>query len=247
LADILACIDASDYANSVCDHAAWFAGRLDDDIQVIHALEDRLEPDAAATAIIDAAIRLLKEEGIERCHGRTLLGSLPQAVEAVSPRLVVMGKRGVESAPEPGALGSHVVPVLGATSAPVCLASKIFLPIRRALVLLDADMDHRSAVEFVQSNAALQGIDTDLIVTSSDGQDAAPKIAWARDALKTRDGDIFGVEAQNLRSAILTYTQSRRCDLIIVSRAVLSSGVSAEIAGIKARGIWSWRTPILVC
>jgi nucleotide-binding universal stress UspA family protein len=38
---ILACIDGSDYAQSVCDHAAWAAGRLEVPVEIVHALGRR--------------------------------------------------------------------------------------------------------------------------------------------------------------------------------------------------------------
>ena len=36
---ILACIDSSRYAISVCDHAAWIATRLHEPVELLHVLE----------------------------------------------------------------------------------------------------------------------------------------------------------------------------------------------------------------
>lgn len=36
---ILACLDSSRYAESVCDHAAWAATRLDEPVELLHVLE----------------------------------------------------------------------------------------------------------------------------------------------------------------------------------------------------------------
>lgn len=46
---ILACVDASLYGASVCDHAAWAAAQLKTDVQLLHVL-DRA-PDAAPTDV----------------------------------------------------------------------------------------------------------------------------------------------------------------------------------------------------
>ncbi len=44
---ILACIDQSDFAGSVCDHAAWGAGRTGDDtVEVLHVIARHTDPSA---------------------------------------------------------------------------------------------------------------------------------------------------------------------------------------------------------
>ena len=49
MSEIIACIDGSSFADSVCDHAAWFAGRMDRSIGVLHsrASDDSLSPGGA--------------------------------------------------------------------------------------------------------------------------------------------------------------------------------------------------------
>lgn len=245
--EVLACVDASSYARSVCDHAAWFAGRLGCPTRVLHAVEDMTTNDASAQAIIRSALEVLVDEGVEDCRGQVFRTSLSDAVSRLGPEMVVMGKRGTDSDGDRGALGSHVAAMLNAVAVPVCLASQVFLPIRRALAVLDADMDHSRAVEFVSSHPGLRDIETDVIVATAPGQNADPKIDWARDALEATDADVFGVEAVTLLSAIENYTQSRQCDLVIVSRDVLSADTSGELARLEAKGVWSWRTPVLIC
>lgn len=245
--EVLACVDASGYARSVCDHAAWFAGRLDCPTRVIHAAEDPNESNIRANSIVRSALEVLLDEGIENCCGQVFRTSLADAAVKLSPQMLVMGKRGSDSDPGFRILGSHVAPLINAVTVPVCLASQVFLPINRALVILDANMDHRHAVEFVNSHPGLRGLEIDLIVATAPGKQPDQKIAWAREALGSCDVDVFAVIAESLLSAIESYTQTRTCDLIIVSRSVLVANVTSELARFEASGIWSWRTPILVC
>ena len=49
MSKILACIDASPYGASVCDHAAWAASLLDAEVDLLHVL-DRA-PDAPPTDV----------------------------------------------------------------------------------------------------------------------------------------------------------------------------------------------------
>lgn len=42
MAKVLAAVDASTYATSICDHAAWFATRMDAEVEILHVI-DRAE------------------------------------------------------------------------------------------------------------------------------------------------------------------------------------------------------------
>jgi len=82
---VLACIDRSHYAASVCDHAAWAAGRLDVPVEPLHAIERH--PDRTAHADrsgrlgVDTGEHLLRElvtldeqrNRVARESGRVLL------------------------------------------------------------------------------------------------------------------------------------------------------------------------------
>ena len=63
---VLACIDRSEFAASVCDHAAWGAQRLSDNtIELLHVIERHLEPavskDHSGRLGIDTGDSLLQE------------------------------------------------------------------------------------------------------------------------------------------------------------------------------------------
>ncbi len=58
---ILACIDASPFATSVCDHTAWAAGRLAAPVTLLHAIDHRR---AAGPADFTGAIGLGSQEAL---------------------------------------------------------------------------------------------------------------------------------------------------------------------------------------
>jgi cation diffusion facilitator family transporter len=72
--------------------------------------------------------------------------------------------------------GEGVDPMVRATMTPICLTSKVFLPIHRALILLDADMDHRTAVEFAAPHDRLDKIPKDVVVIDDLSQTADAKL-----------------------------------------------------------------------
>lgn len=78
-----------------------------------------------------------------------MAGEFPAAALSRTADLIVMGKRGVTSERDRRRLGSNVDRMIRAPTSSICLTSKVFLPIVRAVVLLDADLSHRSAVELV--------------------------------------------------------------------------------------------------
>jgi len=103
---VLACIDRSDFAASVCDHAVWGAQRLDDAaIELLHVIERRREPaesrDHSGRLGVDMSESLLQElaemdeqrNRLTQQAGRHLLEDAAQRLQAagvahVSQRLL---------------------------------------------------------------------------------------------------------------------------------------------------------------
>lgn len=250
MSEIIACIDGSSFADSVCDHAAWFAGRMDRSIGVLHsrASDNSLSP-GGADAVLAHALRRLRDLGLAGVTGRLTGQGVVDAAAACdpAPALVVMGKRGLSTQDNRRVLGGHVDPLIRRTQAPVCLAPRLFLPITRALVLADADMERRRAVEFALAQPGLADLDLDLAIVARSGQSPAEKVAWARRQLASRRGNVLTLEGEDLDAAVAGYMETRRTDLVIVSRAVLLSAVAGPLTRTARGGLWSWRTPVLVC
>jgi hypothetical protein len=156
---VAAGLDGSGYLAGVCDHAAWLAGALDASVDIFHAQEP---PDAASpsapypqpkraagpTAILADATLRLQEQGVREvssCVTAGRFGDIAPAV-AAKARVLVVGRRGLSSARARSGLGQNVMPLLRRTSTTVCVAPRLFLPIQRAVILLDdAHRDDRVA------------------------------------------------------------------------------------------------------
>ena len=90
---ILVAIDGSSYAGSVCDHAAWLAKRLDNEIELIHVINRTDQPNAdhdlsgsigvgARSALLDELSELdSKRAKVAMEHGRALLQDAKQRIE----------------------------------------------------------------------------------------------------------------------------------------------------------------------
>lgn len=78
---VLACIDGSAYANSVCDHAAWMAGRIEAAVEVLNVVEARHHNERA---------RLVMQFGVSR--RRACQMRLAAQWPANSPRRLSVGR-----------------------------------------------------------------------------------------------------------------------------------------------------------
>ena len=252
---VLACVDSSSYINSVCDHAAWFAGRSDATIEVLQVLRGAAVDvpmslatrTAASRALIEHSVGRLHDDGMSSVRSALLQGEFVEIAASRQADIIVMGKRGDASESRRRHLGSSVDAMIRGTRTPVCLTSKLFLPIRRGLILLDADLDHRAAVEFVASHASFAGLEMDMVVVCAPGVDPQPKLDWAKAALPTPIGDVFALEADRLDMAASQYIERRAVDLIVVSRAVIAPDPEARLSRIEERGVWGMRTPVVIC
>lgn len=102
---ILACIDASVYATSVIEHAAWAARRLDASIEVLHVIQRNDAVTArrdlsgavglgAKSALLDELTRIDEAEGkLAQEKGRALLGSAKSHLEELGQAEVTLTHR----------------------------------------------------------------------------------------------------------------------------------------------------------
>lgn len=252
MADVLACIDNSAYSNGVCDHAAWFASDPDVGVEVLHVVETAsgdavAEAEAQADLLIDRAVWRLREEGVGPVTSARLSGAFVDVASRLEADVIVMGKRGQGSDDQRRSLGSSVDAMVRATGKPICLASKLFLPIHRILILLDARMDHRAAVEFAGSHPRLEGLPFDAVVVAGPRDEPDAKVEWARTVLGAEGGDVFALRADGLDDAVAKYMESRGAELIVVSRAVIAPDPEPRLRLIEEQGLWGMRTPVLIC
>ncbi len=247
---LLACVDRSRYASAVCDYAAWFAGRTHSPIVLVNVDEPgkpHSENTSEASPIVRARERL-EHEGAEAITTLEPAGRFARTLIdlSASAELILMGKRGRE-ADDRSALGSNVEPVVRGTTRPVCLVSQVYLPISRALIILDADLLHKRAVNFVSAHPALRGLEMDLVLMDDGRPEAASKLTWAREQLSRHSADVFAMSATTPADAVRAYRRNGGFDLLIISREVALADKSASLKQIEPQSIWAQRAPVLIC
>jgi nucleotide-binding universal stress UspA family protein len=197
--------------------------------------------------LISRAVRRLREEGVGPISSAQVPGAFVDVASGRGASVIVMGKRGDFGETGRRRLGSSVDPMVRRAPGPVCLTPRYFLPIHRAVVLLDADLNHRAALEFTLSDLRLAALPVDVVVVARRTEDAEPKATWARSVLGSRTAEIFPLVADGLDDAVADHMQSRGADIIVVSRAVIAPAPQARLEQIEERGVWGMRTPVLIC
>jgi len=205
---VLACIDASRYAESVFDHALWCADRMEAPLSLLHVLDapagGTVEPrrNLAGTIGFGARERLLEElatldeqrarlameqgrlllaaaaERAEAAGGRSVEtrqrhGSLADALLALESetRMVVMGKRGAESAPTIGHLGANLERVIRTVGKPVLVTPQSFVEPERIMFAYDGSPTAHKGVAMVAASPLFRGIPCHLVYAGADRPD----------------------------------------------------------------------------
>lgn len=105
MTNILACIDASLYATSVVEHAAWAAMRLKGTVEVLHIIQRKDAVAArhdlsgavglgAKSSLLEELVRIDESEGkLAQEKGRTLLGAAKSHLEELGQKAITLTHR----------------------------------------------------------------------------------------------------------------------------------------------------------
>lgn len=203
---IIALVDGSVYAQSVCEVAGWAGARLGAGVELLHVL-GRREGGAqdlsgsirlgARTALLEELAALDAQRAKLVTHrGRAILEDakavLVQAgVEQASTRLrhgdlleelggdfdlIVIGKRGEAADFAKGHLGSNLERIVRGTKVPVLVAARAFAPVGRVLVAYDGGASAMRAIDHIAHSPLYKGLEVTVV---SVGEGAAVKAGLA--------------------------------------------------------------------
>lgn len=243
---VVALVDSSHYRTSVGLHAAWLAERMGVGLELLHVCEPGQDGAAEWPGLLAELAAHLADQGASTPIQSLVEGALADVVSKSAAALFVMGKRGAASQDDRKVLGGQVDAVLSVAEVPVCLASQVFLPIERALVVTDGDPMRRVALDLVADHQGLADLQLEIVVATRASDDPCEKLALAREVLNGR-AKVFSIVADRPGAAVWSYLETRQTDLIVISRAVLLAGGNGPLRAITPAGLWNARTPVLVC
>lgn len=156
-------------------------------------MEELVELEAAKARLAHARGRVILDEarthfagaGIESVIAEQKHGSLADSIEAYDrdADLVVIGKRGENSALDLKHLGSNLERVVRTCRHPVLIAARSFKPIRSVLIAYDGGPSVNRAIDFVASQPLLRGASLQLLNVGSGDTRATDALAKAQTKL----------------------------------------------------------------
>ncbi|QCO56722.1 universal stress protein (plasmid) [Pseudorhodobacter turbinis] len=195
---IIALVDGSAYARSVCELAGWTAVRLEARVEALHVLGRREagEQDLSGAIRLGARTALLEElaeldaarSKLITQKGRAILEDAKAVLAAagvaeVSTRmrhgdlleemgsdsdLIVVGKRGEAADFAKGHLGSNLERIVRGAKVPVLVAARAFAPVARVLVAFDGGPSARRAVDYIAGSPLFSGAEV-VVVSVGEG------------------------------------------------------------------------------
>jgi len=215
---VIACIDDSRYAESVCDYAAWSARRMDAPLSLLHVLdppERHTEKNLSGSIGFGAQEALLQElaELDERRakvameQGRLMLKAARERVTPQGPsevevrqrhgelvdnlvdlepetRMLVIGKRGADTASAHGHIGSHLEQIIRRLHQPILIAQQSFEPPRTIMMAFDGSATTRKGVEMVAASPLFRGLPCHLVMVGTESDSKWEQLRWAQNTLE---------------------------------------------------------------
>ena len=170
--------------------------------------------------LLEGAAERARESGYEGpVEIRQRHGSLVDAALALEPetRMLVLGKRGEDTATEHGHLGSQLEGVIRAMHHPVLIAQQSFSPPQRIMFAWDGSRTATRGLETLSRSTLFRGIPVDVVTAGRD--DDATRVSLERARVILEEG---GVDVKTAllegdpEEALLAYREDHDVDLIIM-------------------------------
>lgn len=254
MAAVLALVDHSSYAVSVCDHAVWAARRLDWPVTLLHVApaaegEAPSGVEADPAALLETAAARVSQGGGSKVA--TLLGLgdpvTAFAAEAAAAGLAVIGKRGEGADFVTGRLGAHLEPLMRASPVPILVASRAFRPIARVLMAFDGSEPVQRAIPWLASHPLCA--DTAITLLSVGALNAAARAARevALATLAAAGHTPAAVEAEgHPAAAIAEFVETGPADLLVMGVARPSRLRSLVLGNTTTEALQACRVPVLL-
>lgn len=250
-AKVLACIDDSTYAESVCDYAAWSALRLAVPLSLIHVLEEPqtsgvrnlsgsigfgaqealLEELAALDAqrarlameqgkyMLAAARERVDRLGVTDVESRQRHGELVTTLAELEAdtRMLVVGKRGTDTASAHGHIGNHLEQIIRTLHKPILIAQQSFAPPQKIMMAFDGSATTLKGVEMIAASPLFVGIPCHLVMAGADIDSSREQLSHAQIILQNAGFDAPAVIIPGEPETALTgYQQQENIDLLIM-------------------------------
>ncbi|MFT3831593.1 MAG: universal stress protein [Opitutaceae bacterium] len=193
---VLLCTDGSAYSQVCCQYAAWLAGRVSCEFEVLYVTDLRqfevpmvadlsgslgvqpyqavlsklqeLETEKAKLVLKDAERQLAEAKVSSPTRFTHRTGFLVDCFQEYEQTtdLVMLGKRGENANFATGHLGSTMERVVRASRQPCFVTSRSYQQIERVLLAYDGGGSCRKAVEYLVGNPTFRGLELHVVIVA---------------------------------------------------------------------------------
>lgn len=250
-ANVIACIDDSNYAQAVCDGATWAANQLQAPLHLLHVLDHihgQGERNLSGTlgfgaqealmeelaALDEKRAKLAMEQGklmLQAAHERVSQtsrvdvqtrqrhGELTDTLVELEAetRLLVVGKRGADSASAHGHIGSHIEKIIRAMHKPILIVQPEFTTPQTLMIAYDGSATIRKGIEMIAASPLLKGCHCQLVMVGADLEANRESLNWAQEVLTGNGLQVeIHIIAGDPETALVEYQQENKIDLLVL-------------------------------
>jgi nucleotide-binding universal stress UspA family protein len=241
---VLACIDASPYAEAVCDYAVWAAKKLDVAMSVVHVLDKAQHtqtPDLSGSIGLGSQELLLqqlaeldeKHSKLAMERGRSILDAAKARAEQAGvkavderlrhgqlveeTRLLVIGKRGFSSAEAHGHMGLHVERVIRSLHKPILLTQQSYKAPQRIMLAYDGSATALKGLEMLAGSPLCRGLPVHLVMAGADTEAARAQMDSGAQILRNAGFDTkVAIVSGEPETVLHQYQQEQVIDLMVM-------------------------------
>lgn len=169
--------------------------------------------------ILAAARERVERAGPQNVETRQRHGELVETLAELEPetRMLVVGKRGSDSAAEHGHIGGHLERIIRTLHKPILVAQQTFAPPRAIMLAFDGSATTRKGVEMVAGSPLFRGIPCHLVTVGTDVPAAREPLHAAQKVMRNAGFEApVAIVSGEPERALLAYRERHGIDLLIM-------------------------------
>lgn len=169
--------------------------------------------------MLNAAKERVLAAGIAHPETRQRHGELINTLKDLEEetRMLVVGKRGADTASAHGHIGSHLESIIRALHKPILIAQQSFKPPKAIMLAFDGSATTRKGVDMVAASPLFRGIPCHLVMVGPDTEAAQEQLKAAQKILLDAGFDApIAIIPGEPETALADYQQQERIDLLIM-------------------------------
>lgn len=169
--------------------------------------------------MLAAAKKYVLAAGLEQVETRQRHGGLISILKELEheTRMLVVGKRGADTASEHGHIGSHLESIIRSLHTPILITQQIFKAPKAIMLAFDGSATTFKGVEMIATSPLFRGLPCHLVMVGKDTPDAQTQVQKAQQILLAAGFDApTAIVSGEPKVALNDYQQLHNIDLLVM-------------------------------